>query len=342
MLLCLLLPLVHATLPTMPTPTTSFEVEPCSTTGSGLSSEQRNGLDNRGFTKCVFGAFNVLVAGSSDYPDAYLLTAANTIAELLDQDQDGIADDPAVLRELSFSATCRPPVLVGAPTGEEEQRGNDLDRDGFVYAYSLQTWKVGGGGTWEEARAIMTEEVFHLVTQIGYSNAHPAQFGMDSFTSSVACREMAAASCVTWQHPENTCPNAGTHTAPPLSGTCNEAGCDCVEWFHQVTLILAGQQPGWLSPLIPTTRTELLATLSSEFTEVMTNADYHMLQQPLNYDYASVVTNFGGDRGACPNTMAIGIGAGVGGVVAVILTIGVYKRVCKAGGKAPPPPSSPV
>jgi hypothetical protein len=37
-----------------------------------------------------------------------------------------------------------------------------------------------------------------MLTVAGYSRAHPAQFGMDDFTSSVACREMASAECVTW------------------------------------------------------------------------------------------------------------------------------------------------
>jgi hypothetical protein len=85
-------PPAMAELPAMPSPTTSFTVESCTKNGSGLSATQSGGLSSRGLTKCVFGAFNVLAAGTDLYPDAYLLTTAIVIAELLDQDKDGTAD----------------------------------------------------------------------------------------------------------------------------------------------------------------------------------------------------------------------------------------------------------
>ena len=84
-----------AQLPTMPSPATTFAVEDCGASGSGLSAEQSGGLASQGFTKCVFGAFDVLVAGTAAYPDSYMLTTANIIAELLDQDKDGAADGAA-------------------------------------------------------------------------------------------------------------------------------------------------------------------------------------------------------------------------------------------------------
>jgi len=65
---------------------------------------------------------------------------------------------------------------------------------------------------------------------------------MDSFDS-VACKEMASMECVEpgWWHEENTCPSsprkAGNPASVPLSGTCVEANCDCVEWFHQYALL---------------------------------------------------------------------------------------------------------
>jgi hypothetical protein len=84
-----------AQLPAMPSPATSLVVEGCGKSGSGLSAAQSSGLNSRGFTKCVFGAFDVLVAGTAAYPDAYMLTTGNIIAELLDQDKDGAADGAA-------------------------------------------------------------------------------------------------------------------------------------------------------------------------------------------------------------------------------------------------------
>ena len=85
--------------------------------------------------------------------------------------------------------------MQGGATQAEEEAGDSLP--GWDYAYSLQTWKSAGWAdyfaTEEEAathaRRTMMEEVFHMVTVAGYARAHPAQFGMDDFTSSVACRE---------------------------------------------------------------------------------------------------------------------------------------------------------
>ena len=270
----------------MAKPTTSFFVERCDKAGSGLSAVQRSGLTSRGFTKCVFGAFNVLLAGTATYPDNYLLTGANIVAGILDQDQDGVADDPAVLAHLSFKQSSNPPVLQGGVTHAEESNGDSLDQAGFVYAYSLQTWKGDRAAT---NAKILTEEVFHCIHAEGYGRAHPAQFSTQDFTTSVACREMSAAECVSWHHPQNACPNPGTRTSPPLGGTCNEANCDCAEWFHQVALVLAGMEPGWKSDLLPPTKTALEASLSTEFRTMMADPQYHQLKAPLTYSYTATI-----------------------------------------------------
>lgn len=44
---------------------------------------------------CPFG---IVVAGTASYPDAYMYQAANIVAEIIDQNQDGIVDNEA-LRE---------------------------------------------------------------------------------------------------------------------------------------------------------------------------------------------------------------------------------------------------
>lgn len=55
----------------------------------------------------------------------------------------------------------------------------------------------------------MTEEVFHMFTQMGLAKSNPAIFGVDDFTSTM-CTEMARHECVQpgWWHEENECPNA--------------------------------------------------------------------------------------------------------------------------------------
>jgi len=107
---------------------------------------------------------------------------------------------------------------------------------GFDYCYGLQSWKAD---TEETVPKIIREEIFHMVTSWGWAKAWPDKFGDSDFTSSTMCQEMASLQCVSpgWWHEENTCPSgapfsAGSPASSPLPGTCNEANCDCVEFFH--------------------------------------------------------------------------------------------------------------
>ena len=265
----------------MKPPVTSLLIENCDKADSGLSTRKLDQLNGRGFVKCCFGAFDVLVAGTQNYPDAYLLTACVTIANILDQDEDGVADDAEVAKFMSFKTSNNAPMAIGGLNEDEER-----PLEPGMPTYSLQTWNAAKyGESAVKVRKIITEEVFHMITEHGYSKAYPEALGMTDFTS-IACREMAAAECVHWQHVENVCPSPGTHTQPPLKGTCNTADCDCVEWYQQVVMTLAGQDAAWHSPLIPRDKEDLEATLSAEFLAMYHNSKYHQLQKRLSYCYA--------------------------------------------------------
>ena len=53
------------------------------------------------------------------------------------------------------------------------------------------------------------------------------------------------------------------------AGTCNEASCDCVEWFHQAALMYVGATPGWYGKEMPRTQTAMKDMLSTEFKTMM-------------------------------------------------------------------------
>jgi len=268
-------------LPKLEPPRSPFSVELCGKVTT-LRMSQREKLRSKGYTKCCMSGFlGLVVAGTDNYPDTYLQWAANIAAGILDQNKNGVPDDPGVAKQLNTKLTHTPPLMVGGVDEKEESQGDEVgDGINFEYAFSLQTWKGMNG---EIVKAIMTEEVFHMITMFGYPSQHPEQFGLSSWNSSVLTRECARAMCVTWHHPENICPQLGVHTNPPLEGTCNDPGCDCVEWFHQVALLLAGQEPGWRSDLLPANADELRSKLSKEFLEVMENPRYHQLKAPINW-----------------------------------------------------------
>ena len=82
-----------------------------------------------------------------------------------------------------------------------------------------------------------------MMTQYGYGLQWPLQFSTDGTTKSTLVKECEKATCVWWQHFENNCPDMlatkGTQkkctSVKECTGTCKEANCNCVEWFHQVS-----------------------------------------------------------------------------------------------------------
>merc|ERR1712088_405879 len=65
-----------------------------------VSAADKKTLANNGFTKCA-EPFGILVAGSKGMTDFTVLDTARIMAEFLDQNRDGVADDPKVLAQLN-------------------------------------------------------------------------------------------------------------------------------------------------------------------------------------------------------------------------------------------------
>ena len=190
------------------TPATIVEVVDCSSV-STLSNKQRWKLSFFSYNKCcTTGDYNVLVTGTDNYPDSYMLTACGAVAELLYQNLDRYADNKEIATWISFETESAPPITVGASTAEQEQAGDDLgDGTNFAYAFSLQTWKAHDD---EDPRPIIVEEIFHMMTQFGWGTAYPSLFGSNDFATSLMFREMARALCVHWIHWEKTYKDLGT------------------------------------------------------------------------------------------------------------------------------------
>ena len=65
-----------------------------------ISDVAKTALKSVGFTKCAM-PFGVFIGADKDMPDAYVITAKNVVAEMLDPDKDGHVNDEAVLAEVS-------------------------------------------------------------------------------------------------------------------------------------------------------------------------------------------------------------------------------------------------
>lgn len=290
-----------------------FAVVPVDDDGDGgcaIPSRKIRKLKAAGFVKavCPFGA--VLIAGTESYPDEYLKYGANVLANILDQDADGVADDPSVVDQLDYRTSEGGAMLACGMSPDEEEREYMLE-DVFDYTFSCQTWHAW---YWDETdpsesvfKGVMMEEAFHMVYQNGYAVVYPDQLGMDDYTSSVVGRETDRLQCAEpgWIHPENTCPDTPRDPddprISPLEGTCNYPSCDIAEFYKMVLFLLIGMGEDdtdpdgpylWLSESMPGTRAEVEAILTEEFLGMVADPSLHQLRVPLTGDYsASVVSD---------------------------------------------------
>ncbi|MDN5213139.1 hypothetical protein QQ020_13815 [Fulvivirgaceae bacterium BMA12] len=133
-----------------------------------------------------FGGFNrkVEVFGISIYAvatveDVKLLHAANLMAQYLDNNEDGVVDNPKVLAAMkdnkAFLVMWKKESDLDnlePPSGAEGQDlGNDETVPGFVSG--------GKAGQFDAA----LEEVWHIITHAGYASAYPDVFGESAGTS---------------------------------------------------------------------------------------------------------------------------------------------------------------
>jgi len=100
-----------------PFPVTSIAHEnPCALPDSTIGSLQNAGFI---FITCPFG---VVLGSTKSYQKEYLQYAANVVANILDQDNDGNVDDPNVLAKLKHTKSNGGSFLACGVSEEEENQ----------------------------------------------------------------------------------------------------------------------------------------------------------------------------------------------------------------------------
>ena len=253
---------------------------PCDDSGISLPEGWASALMGAGFTKCVT-PFGVIVAADGSMPDTYIDMVARIVAELIDPDMDGEANDPEVLAYLAGGRQ----VWLPMPVDQDPwRRGLEASLEGRLGAYGIMipSWWLGGlrpDGPDTQAKAVMVEEVIHAFTQFGYGLAYPDVFGVENWRSLIG-QETQAAQCDWWQHPENSCPGQ-----PSEGGDCSDPSCDITEFYQQVVVLRAGMTPGWFGIGFPTTQADLDIKLSAALKAVIDDPQYNQLRAPLSFEY---------------------------------------------------------
>ena len=252
--------------------------------GLGLLDRERAALREAGMTRVAM-PFGVLLAADAGMPPAYVVEAAAILAEMMDQDLDGVADDPMVAAALAR----RDVAWLAMPMDPERWEREQLPRlmEDLGYDIIIPEWwmEVSGPEPDRRGRAVMVEEVHHFMTQFGFSTVYPEVFGVEDW-SSVLGRETDRARCTFWQHPENDCPGSPAE----IPGDCTDPSCDAVEFYQQVAVLRAGMEPGWFGIGFPRDAGELEARLGAELKAAMDDPRYHQLRRPLTFGYPAVLT----------------------------------------------------
>ena len=156
------------------------------TTNSSIFTIQENPHVNQSgmacFTKYV-EVFGLGVYAESGLSDEQVLHAADVLAELLDNDEDGVADDQALLSRLQ-NMSALVPMFNSEETDESPALLDFMENyngNGASAALFANEVDPDHPGLWGSDATI--EEIMHTINHIGHTSLYPDAFGLQPSSS---------------------------------------------------------------------------------------------------------------------------------------------------------------
>ena len=177
--------------------------------------------------------FGVHLFATRRVPPVKLRHAAAVMAEYLDNDEDGKADNPKVVTAL---VTQRAFLFMTANERALEQLDHDVFQNaGWHHGQGQFATETNPGGRRFDATL---EEVLHLITQRGYANAYPKIFAERPGSALAKCLDRARGGH--FKRVPRRYPKGAWFTYDDR--TCDYA-CQCTEYLYwAITSILGAQQ----------------------------------------------------------------------------------------------------
>jgi len=135
--------------------------------------------------------FGINLLATSEVPNAKLLHAANIMAELIDNNEDGKADNQAVLDSLISQSAYE--TMYNLQEGNLVTIDNDILRAVSTAATTLGAYETVDNYADGLSHDASIEEIFHLITQFGYSKVYPAVFEESNTATSTMAQAMDVA-----------------------------------------------------------------------------------------------------------------------------------------------------
>ena len=171
--------------------------------------------------------------------DRKLLHAAGVLAQFLDNDEDGVPDNPRVHRAiLDTGGTI---VMTGTQQEAEDMDWSEAPRGQGLYAEETQI-DARERGVFDYA----LEEIWHMVTDNGYGVAYPEVFGTEPGTALTDAMDRARGG--RFDGPPEAYPEDAWYTYDDV--TC-DYGCMASEYIYWVYTSVIGAQdlPGRLDQI---------------------------------------------------------------------------------------------
>ena len=139
-----------------------------------------NGIAFSGFTKYVdvLGCFSIYA--ESTISDAKVLHAAAVAAELLDNNEDGIVDDPLIETQLQ-NKNALMPLFSSEGSAAENIFFNNYNGNGVSAVLYNNEVDPTQTGHWGDDATV--EEVMHTINHVGHVNIYPSAFSLQPNSS---------------------------------------------------------------------------------------------------------------------------------------------------------------
>ena len=145
-----------------------------------IDPNQNSDIAFSGFTKHVdvLGCFSIYA--ENNISDVKVLHAAAVAAELLDNDEDGIVDDPLIKVQLQNKQAFIP-IFSYEGSNAENILFNNYQGDGASAALYNNEIDPTQTGNWGDDATV--EEVIHTINHVGHTNIYPNAFSLQPNSS---------------------------------------------------------------------------------------------------------------------------------------------------------------
>jgi len=173
------------------------------------------------------------VFGASSVTDVQFQHVASVLAEWLDNDEDGCVDNPLVLTKLVSTSPKASIVVPGKDGSWTDTVFLALEAAGYINTAPLYTGETlpacAGTAATSQCADASLEEIWHVITSLGYAKAWPGTFGTGTTPTSKLTQAMDIARGGKFLTPPSSYPSTAWYTYD--DSTCGY-GCQATEYIY--------------------------------------------------------------------------------------------------------------